>query len=67
MPLWADAFGQIDAGVSYKFDDRLTVSLEGQNLNNAMYKQMMQQTVGMMGRSWYASGPRYTLRASYSF
>ena len=43
------------------------IGLEGQNLFSAIYKQEMQQHIGMMGRAWYTTGPRYTAQATYSF
>jgi TonB-dependent receptor len=67
LPTWADSYGQVDASVSYKITESLTFGLEGQNLFNATYRQLMQQHVGMMGRAWFATGPRYTAQMSYSF
>ncbi len=67
LPTWADAYGQLDAGVYYKWNDNLTLGLEGQNLTDATYKQLMQQHIGMMGRAWFNTGRRYTLSARMSF
>ena len=67
LPTWAGAYGQVDGSISYKITDRFTVGLEGQNLFSTIYKQEMQQHIGMMGRAWFATGPRYTAQASYSF
>jgi len=67
LPVWADGYGQVDAGVFYKVDDKLTIGLEGQNLTDATYKQIMQQHIGMKGRAWFSTGPRYTLQARYNF
>jgi outer membrane receptor protein involved in Fe transport len=67
LPIWTDSFGQLDAGVQYKFNDQLTFSLDGSNLTDAVYKQLMQQHIGFTGRSWFASGPRYTVSARLTF
>lgn len=67
LPTWSDAYGQVDAGVSYRFSDRFSVSLEGQNLNNALARQLMQQQIGLMTRGVNYTGRRYTVQASYSF
>jgi TonB-dependent receptor len=67
LPTWSDAYGQVDASVFYKITDNLSFGLEAQNLNNAMYKQLMQQGVGFKVRGAYVTGPRYTAQMRYSF
>ncbi|MDH0867214.1 TonB-dependent receptor [Mitsuaria sp. GD03876] len=67
LPVWADSYGQLDAGVYYKLNDHVTLGLEGQNLTNATYKQLMQQHFGTVGRAWFDTGRRYTLTARMSF
>jgi len=67
LPTWADGYGELDASVFYKFTDKFTVGVEGQNLTDSMYKQLMQQHIGMNGRAWFVTGPRYTVQARYSF
>lgn len=67
LPTWADGFGQLDAGLFYKFDDKLTVGLEGSNLTDSLYRQLMQQHIGFKTRAVFASGPRYTVMMRYSF
>jgi TonB-dependent receptor len=68
LPLWGDHYGQLDFGMSYKVNDRLTVGLEGQNLTNSVSKILMQQHVsGLTGHAWYASGPSYALTARANF
>jgi TonB-dependent receptor len=67
LPVWTADFGQLDLGVQYRFTDKLTFAFEGQNLTDSVYKQLMQQHIGMMGRSWFASGPRYTLSARLTY
>ena len=67
LPTWADDYGQLDASAFYKVNDRITIGIEAQNINNAMYKQFMQQHIGDMGRAWFVSGPRYTAQLRYTF
>lgn len=67
MPVWAGAYGQVDASLGYRFENGLQISAEAQNLNNATYRQFMQQQPGMMGRYWYVTGPRYTISARYTY
>jgi outer membrane receptor protein involved in Fe transport len=67
LPTWSDAYGQVDAGVSYRFNDKFSLSVEAQNLNNALARQLMQQNIGMMTRAVNYTGRRYSVQASYSF
>ena len=67
LPLWGDSYGQLDAGLQYRFDDNLTLALEGRNLTNAMYKQLMQQHIGTFGHNYFTSGRSYTVSMRYSF
>jgi TonB-dependent receptor len=67
LPTWSDAYGQVDAGVTYRFSDKFSLSLEGQNLNNALARQLMQQQIGMMTRAVNYTGRRYSVQASYTF
>lgn len=67
LPTWSDAYGQIDAGITYRMNDRFSLSLEGQNLNNAVARQLMQQQIGLMTRGVNFTGRRYAVQASYSF
>ena len=67
LPLWGDSYGQLDAGVHYKVDDNMTLSLEGQNLTNSMYRQLMQQHLGMLKHNFFTSGRIYTVSMRYTF
>ncbi|PTT91693.1 TonB-dependent receptor, partial [Pelomonas sp. HMWF004] len=67
LPTWSDAYGQVDAGINYKFSDKFSLSLEGQNLSNALARQLMQQQIGLMTRAVNYTGRRYSVQASYSF
>jgi iron complex outermembrane receptor protein len=67
LPTWGGDYGQLDMGVQYKVTNDLTVAFEGQNLTNALYKQYMQQGIGLMERGAFYTGRRYTLQMRYSF
>jgi len=67
LPLWAESYGQLDAGVQYRLNDHLTFSLQGTNLTDALYKQLMQQHVGMMNHNYFTSGRRYSVALQYSY
>ena len=67
LPTWGGSYGQMDLGIHYKVNDNLSVSIEGQNLTDALYKQYMQQGIGMKERSAFSAGRRYTVQARYSF
>jgi TonB-dependent receptor len=67
LPLWADNYGQLDGSFFYNFNANVSLGVEAQNLTDAKYKQLMQQSIGMMGRAWFVSGRRYTASLRYAF
>ncbi len=67
LPTYQDSYGEMDAGIFYKFDEHLTIGLEGTNLTDSTYKQSMEQHIGMKGRAWFTSGPSYNAQLRYSF
>lgn len=67
LPTWADDYGQLDASIFYKISDKLSFGLEGQNLTDSQYKQLMDQHIGTKGRAWFVSGPRVTAQVRYTF
>jgi iron complex outermembrane receptor protein len=67
LPTWVDDYGQLDASVFYNISENLTFGLEAQNLTDSKYRQLMQQHIGMKGRAWFVSGPRYTAKLRYTF
>lgn len=67
LPTWADSYGTLDASVFYQATEKLSIGLEGTNLTDSKYRQLMQQHTGMMGRAWFVSGPRYSIKMRYSF
>jgi TonB-dependent receptor len=67
LPTWGGAYGQLDASLQYKFTDNLTVSVQATNLNNAVFKQYMQQGIGLMERGAFYTGRRFSVRMGYTF
>lgn len=67
LPIYADGYGEMDASIFYKFDDHITIGLEGTNLTDSTYKQSMQQHIGLMGRAYFTSGPSYNAQLRYTF
>ncbi|NHZ82124.1 TonB-dependent receptor [Massilia sp. CCM 8695] len=67
LPTWAGAYGQLDASIFYKITENLSFGLEAQNINDAKFKQEMDQEIGAKGRAWFVTGPRYTAQMRYSF
>ncbi|MBS7455567.1 TonB-dependent receptor [Coralloluteibacterium stylophorae] len=64
-PAYTEEYGQLDANVSYQFNDRLTLALEGINLTD--------ETIRVHGRHenqvlWATqNGPRYMVGLRYKF
>lgn len=67
LPLWGDSYGQLDAGVHYKFGDHVTVSVEALNLTNATNRQLMQQHIATSVHNYFTSGRQYKLGVRYTF
>jgi len=67
LPVWGGAYGQLDLGMQYKVTDNLTVAFNVGNVNNAMYKQYVQQHIGMKEHFANFTGRSYYLQARYSF
>jgi TonB-dependent receptor len=67
LPIWADDYGQLDGGVSYKFNENFRLDLQAINLTDAKYKQIMTHHIGDKGRAWFVSGPRYSVRLGMTF
>lgn len=67
LPLWGDSYGQLDGGVHYRFNNNLTVSLEGMNLTNATNRQLMQQHIATSVHNYFTSGRQYKVGMRYTF
>ncbi|SDC37233.1 TonB-dependent receptor [Massilia sp. PDC64] len=67
LPTWGGAYGQLDASLQYKFTDNLSLSVQATNLNNAVFKQYMQQGIGLKERGAFYTGRRFSIRLGYTF
>jgi TonB-dependent receptor len=67
LPTWSDSYGQLDGSFFYNINENLSLGVEAQNLTNSKYRQLMQQSIGMMTRAVFVSGRRYTASLRYSF
>jgi len=65
--LWADSYGQLDAGLHLTISNDFKVGFDATNLTNKTYKQIMQQHIGMIGHNYFTSGRGYRLSAQYTF
>lgn len=69
LPVYSDAYGQLDASIFYSFNDNIKLGLEMNNLNNAEQRTIMDQSGGAGRRvtSWYVNDTRYaaTLRVTF--
>jgi TonB-dependent receptor len=67
IPVWQEAVGQWDAGLSYRFTDHFYASVNVSNLTKTVTKQTNQQAPGAMGRSWFDPGRSFRVQAGYTF
>jgi iron complex outermembrane recepter protein len=67
LPTWGGDYGQLDMGVQYKVTDNLTLAFNASNLTNSIYKQYMQQQIGLKEHFAFYSGRSFYLQARYSF
>jgi len=68
LPVYSDAFGQLDGSVFYKFNEHVQLGLEMNNINNAEQRTIMGQNgAGNRVTSWYVNDRRYaaTLRLTF--
>lgn len=68
LPVYSDAYGQLDGSIFYRFNDHVQLGLEMNNLNNAEQRTIMdQKEAGRRVTSWYVNDTRYaaTLRVTF--
>ncbi|WP_425600651.1 TonB-dependent receptor [Pinirhizobacter soli] len=68
LPVFADAYGQLDGSIFYSFNEHVKLGVEMNNLNNAEQRTIMYQNAsGKHITSWYVNDTRYalTLRATF--
>jgi iron complex outermembrane recepter protein len=68
LPVFADAYGQLDGSIFYAFNDHVKLGLEMNNLNNAEQRTVMYQNAsGKHTTSWYVNDTRYALTLRVAF
>lgn len=68
LPVFADAFGELDGSIFYSINDHVKLGLQMNNLNNAVQRTIMNQNAsGNHFTSWYVNDTRYaaTLRVKF--
>lgn len=59
LPQYNDAYGQLDASVSYRFTPDISFSLQAVNLANSINKVLVGYGEQQFGHSWYMTDRRY--------
>jgi TonB-dependent receptor len=67
LPTWGGAYGQLDFGFQYKITDNLRLGGQVGNLTNQVYKQYMQQQVGLKLHNAFYTGRTFAAQMSYTF
>lgn len=67
LPIFAQSFGQLDAGVQYKLNDAVTFSVEGQNLLNSVTKTLMGYGSQQYYRSWFMADRRVSASVHFTY
>ena len=68
LPVYAAAMGTLDASVSYKFNDRFALSVDGANLLDNVSKTKMEILPGVLvTRSWFLNDRRVSATAHIHF
>lgn len=64
---YQQSVGNLSASLSYKVTDWMTVSLDGLNLNNPVYKYYTNSDAGYLPYAFYANGRQYYLNMRFKF
>jgi len=67
LPTWGGAYGQVDFGGQYKITDNFRIGVQMTNLTNQVYKQYMQQQIGMKLHNAFYTGRTFAAQLNYSF
>ena len=69
LPIWQDAYGQLDASVHYKPSDNWDVFLDAQNLTeqDTVLRQQVNNEGLTLPRSWFTNDMRLQLGVRYRF
>lgn len=69
LPIYGDAYGQVDVGVTYKVTDQLSFTVKGTNILNETQRTLMggYKNDAIYTRSWFQSDRRVSIGANLSF
>ena len=69
LPVYGDAYGQVDAGIRFKVNEHLQLSLQGTNILDATQRTLMggYPKNKLYVRSWFQSDRRVSLGANVAF
>jgi iron complex outermembrane receptor protein len=69
LPVYGDAYGQLDAGIRFKVNDNLSFGIQGTNLAAATQRTLMGGYPGgkLIGRSWFQADRRIATGINLSF
>lgn len=68
LPIYGADYGTLDAGITVRVNDNLSVQLQGTNILNATQKTLMGgYPGGLYGRSWFQSDRRYRMGLNVTF
>lgn len=69
LPVYGDAYGQVDVGLTYKVTDNLSFTVKGTNVLNATQRTLMggYKNDAIYTRSWFQSDRRVSLGANLAF
>lgn len=69
LPVYGDAYGQMDVGLTYKVTDNLSFTVQGTNVLNATQRTLMggYKKDAIYTRSWFQSDRRVSLGANLAF
>lgn len=67
LPVWQDAYGQLDASVHFKPDDSWDIFLDAQNLTEAetVLRQQVNNSGLLLPRSWFTNDMRIQVGVRY--
>jgi len=69
LPVYGAAYGQVDAGITFKVNENLSLTAQGTNLFNETQRTLMggYKNDAIYTRSWFQSDRRFSLGANFAF
>jgi TonB-dependent receptor len=67
LPVYGDAYGQVDAGFTFRWNDHISFSVEGANIFNATQRTLMggYNNDAIYTRSWFQSDRRISFGVNF--